>query len=554
MSVVQREPEAPGAHAAREQQRRLSPLRVIGAAVIGVLVISAGVVGLQWWSAQAAVTAKPWFASYVDVTATPRFAFDQMGATKTPDAVLSFVVSSKANPCTPAWGAAYTLDEARASLDLDRRIARLQQQGGSVAISFGGQANQELAVGCTDATKLESAYSAVVDRYQVGTIDLDLEGAGLNDPTAGERRAKAIASLQQDRRKAGKALAVWVTVPVAPDGMTSDATDAIAALLAAKVDIAGLNVMTMDYGTGLSDKQTMLAASQSAVTSAQRQLGVLYSRAGIKLGGPSLWAKMGATPMIGQNDVAGEVFSLADAAAFNEWAVSQGMGRMSMWSANRDQTCGSNYVDTTIVSDACSGVNQGKTTYASLLSAKFDGRISLGEHARTVSDPTATAQASDNPATSPYPIWSDTSSYLKGTKVVWHHNVYIAKWWTKADVPDNPVLNAWETPWTLVGPVLPGETPIPQPTLPAGTYPNWVGTGQYDKGARVLFDGVPFEAKWWTQGESPEAASANPDSSPWTPLTQDEIDAITSGGATAHGSASTATPSASAGSGDTAGK
>ena len=145
------------------------------------------------------------------------------------------------------------------------------------------------------------------------------------------------------------------------------------------------------------------------------------------------------------------------------------------------------------------------------------------------------------------PVWSPSASYLKGTKVVWHHNVYVAKWWTKSDVPDNPVLNAWETPWDLVGPVLPGETPIPQPTLAAGTYPDWSGEASYDKGTRVLFDGVPFEAKWWTQGDSPEAASSDPDSSPWSPLTQDEIDAIASGAVSP-----SATPAA--GSDDSTGK
>jgi chitinase len=217
---------------------------------------------------------------------------------------------------------------------------------------------------------------------------------------------------------------------------------------------------------------------------------------------------------------------------------------MSMWSANRDQTCGSNYVDTSIVSDACSGVKQGKATFAAALSAKFDGRIALGERAVTTSEPTASAQATDDPATSPYAIWSPSASYLTGTKVVWHHNVYVAKWWTKGDLPDNPVLNAWQTPWDLVGPVLPGETPIPQPTLPAGTYPDWAGTSVYTKGARVLFDGVPFEAKWWTQGDSPEAASSDPDTSPWSPLTQDEIDAVVS--------ASTTAPAA--GSGDNTGR
>ncbi|MCA9397949.1 hypothetical protein KC573_03900, partial [candidate division WWE3 bacterium] len=47
-------------------------------------------------------------------------------------------------------------------------------------------------------------------------------------------------------------------------------------------------------------------------------------------------------------------------------------------------------------------------------------------------------------------------------------------------------------------------------------------------GDRVLFDGVPYQAKWWTQGDSPAAATSNPDSSPWIPLTEQEINEVLS--------------------------
>ena len=40
------------------------------------------------------------------------------------------------------------------------------------------------------------AYRAVVDRYDLRVIDLDIEGAALTDQAASERRAKAIAALQ----------------------------------------------------------------------------------------------------------------------------------------------------------------------------------------------------------------------------------------------------------------------------------------------------------------------------------------------------------------------
>lgn len=515
-------------------ERRLSPWRVAGAALLPIVLIVGGFFGFRWWSAEqtaAASVAQPWFAGYVDVTATPTFEFETRTSTATPDAVLAFVVSSPTDPCTPTWGGAYTLDQASASLDLDRRIARLKQGGGSVAVSFGGQRNDELALGCIDPAALKDAYASVLDRYKVGTIDLDLEGAGLADSAAGQRRAKAIAALQQERRDADHPMAVWVTLPVSPSGMTTEATDAIAALLDAGVDLAGVNLMTMDYGSSLPDGMDLAKASQNALTDAQRQLGVLYARADITLSGASLWSKIGATPMIGQNDVKDEVFSLDDATALNAWAAETGIGRMSMWSLNRDKTCGSNYVTTSIVSDSCSGIDQGDATFADTLSKGFDGSLALGQQAVTTSEPTDESEIVDDPATSPYAIWSGDASYLKGTKVVWHKNVYAAKWWTKGDLPDNPVLNDWETPWQLVGPVLPGETPIPQPTLEPGTYPEWNGTSTYEKKARVLFDGVPFEAKWWTQGDSPEAASSDPDSSPWAPLTQEEINKLLSQGA-----------------------
>jgi len=234
------------------------------------------------------------------------------------------------------------------------------------------------------------------------------------------------------------------------------------------------------------------------------------------------------------------VFTRDDAKALNQFARSHGISRMSMWSANRDITCGSNYVDTKVVSDSCSGVNEGKQTFAALLGAGFNGSLSLSAGTVTKAEASSSAQAPDNPATSPYQIWSPSGAYLEGTKVVWHHNVYQAKWWTQGDTPDNPVLQSWQTPWELVGPVLPGEKPIAQPTLPPGTYPNWDGGTAYNTGTRVLFNGVPYQAKWWNQGQSPAAASSNADNSPWVPLTQAQVNTILTAGPSASPSESAA--------------
>jgi chitinase len=512
-----------------EPIRRLSLWRVM----LALFIVIGGSVSMlfafKWWQdVQAAAARKPWFAAYVDVTAKPTYDFEQLGDSPTQNAMLAFIVSSPTDPCTPTWGATYTLDDARGKIDLDRRIARLRQQGGNVAISFGGLLNDELALKCTDPDKLYTAYKAVIDRYSIDTIDLDLENKGLTDIEAAERRAQVIATLQADRRHQGKSLAVWLTLPVAPQGLTSDGTNAVAVMLKNKVDIAGVNVMTMNYGASRTSNQSMAQASQQALNETHRQLGILYKQAGITLSSATLWKKIGATPMIGQNDVPGDVFTLDDATNFNTFTMSRGVGRMSMWSVNRDLPCGDNYVNVKIVSDSCSGVKQDKGSFSVALSKGFDGDIKHQASVVTTQEQEAQAQTPDDPAKSPYQIWAPNGAYLAGTKVVWHHNVYVAKWWTQNDMPDNPVLQSWQTPWQLVGPVLPGEKPIKQLSLPEGTYAEWAGDTEYQAGDRVLFNGIPFQAKWWNKGDSPAASAANVDNSPWTALTQEEIEKILS--------------------------
>ena len=505
--------------------RRLSPIRVVLALlVIAGLSYFAFLSFRQWQDNRFIGNSNPWFAPYVDVTATPYYDFEKLGTTPAKNVVLSFIVSSAEDACIPSWGKAYSLDKANTQLDLDRRIARLRQLGGDIAVSFGGLLNDELATNCTDSQKLSAAYKSVIEKYSVYTLDFDLEGNGLSEDAAA-RRAKVLADLQQELRDQGKNLAIWLTLPVIPSGLTESGTNAVAAMLANGVDLAGVNIMTMNYGQSRVTGQTMEQASERALIETQRQLGILYKNAGINLSDSTLWKKIGATPMIGQNDVLTDIFTLEDAKALNKFVASKGIIRVSMWSANRDIQCGENYANLTMVSDSCSGIKQDSLAFIYALSSEMDGTI-MQNIVTTQEDGQENANDIDDPASSPYQIWSELNVYLEGTKVVWHKNVYQAKWWTQGDLPDNPVLQSWQTPWQLIGPVLPGEKPVAQLTLPEGTYPTWSGTTQYDSGNRVMFNGVPYVAKWWTQGDSPAAATADPTSSPWLALTQAQIEEI----------------------------
>lgn len=502
--------------------RKLSVVR-LGILTGVVVAVAAG--GVAAWGnfqdVRAAEAIRPGFSGYVDVTATPRYAFEAPVSKEAGKVVLSFVVADPKDPCTPSWGAAYSLAEAGSALDLDRRVARLQQLGGSVSVSFGGLNNTELATGCTDTDKLKSAYRSVVDRYNVTSIDLDLEGGALTDVPALERRAQALAALQQERQRDGKDLNIWLTLPADPHGLTTAGSDAMRGMITAGTDLAGVNIMTMDYGASKLPGRSMYENAVSAAEAAHGQLTGIYRAAGSELGSGTVWRKIGITPMIGQNDVAGEIFTLTDAQELSSYAADKGVGRLSMWSLNRDHTCSQNFPDVKQVSDGCSGLDQGASTFATILGA--------GVAAGPISGPAASAQqteappVTDNPSTSPYPVWSESTTYTAGERIVRHSYVYEAKWWTRADTPDDPVLQNGTTPWRIIGPVLPGDRPAPQLTAPAGTAPEWQPASVYHKGDRVLFDGRVFDAKWWTQTDSPDAALQGSLESPWLKLPDTEL-------------------------------
>lgn len=508
--------------------RKLSLVR-LGVLTGVVVAITAG--GVSAWANFKDVTAAEAipsiFSGYVDVTATPRYAFEDPVSKEAQKVLLSFIVADAGDPCMPTWGDAYSLDEAGTTLDLDRRVARLQQLGGSASVSFGGQINNELATGCTDPAKLEAAYRAVVDRYDVSSIDLDIEGGALGDAASLDRRAAAIMALQKDRRGSGKDLDVWLTLPADPNGLTTAGTDAVRRMIASGTDLAGVNIMTMDYGGSRLPDRSMYENAVSAAEATHRQLTGLYRDAGSELGNETVWRKIGLTPMIGQNDVAGEIFTLKDAEELSAYASSKGVGRLSMWSLNRDRTCSPNYPDVKQVSDGCSGVQQGASTFATILGAGVTG--TAGGTGSPTGEPAAAAQTTrapavtDDPSTSPYPVWTESTAYTSGERIVWRSNVYEAKWWTRDEAPDNPVLQGTATPWRIIGPVLPGDRPTPQLTAPAGTAPQWDPATVYRKGSRVLFEGRVFEAKWWTQTDSPEAALQGAPESPWAKLRDEEL-------------------------------
>jgi cellulose synthase/poly-beta-1,6-N-acetylglucosamine synthase-like glycosyltransferase/chitodextrinase len=505
--------EVPAGPAA-EPPRRLSLLR---AGLALVLLAGLGYAGLAVTQsrllAATVVTRQTWFAPYVDVTLSPAYQFQNSAADAARQTVLGFVVSSGGN-CVPSWGDAYPLDKANSSLALASRIAQVQQNGAEPIVSFGGQSHVGLDVACQSSGALAAAYQSVISAYRLTAIDLDVEGQALDDFAAEERRAGAIAQLERRDPR----LSVWLTLPVATSGLQGDAISVITSMLRDRVPIAGINLLTMDFGQRPAAGGSMLTSVESALDTAHDQLATLYQAYGIRLRTQQIWQRLGATVMIGQNDVPGEIFTVANARGLVAFASRVHLGRVSMWSLNRDSQCGSSFPENGVLSATCSGTAESGMQFAQVFGG-LQGSVPTAAAASASAGNAQPAAANTNPADAPYPQWSATVEYPVGYKVVANGEIYQAKWYNNGQDPQAQVQYAWQTPWELLGPVLPGDhAPVISVPAAASSYPQWALGTLYKAGSKVRYDGLPYVAKWNNQGTSPDTAATDPYGSPWKPL------------------------------------
>jgi chitinase len=501
--------------AASSQRRRLSFTRIAAfLALAGALAGGVFVLRAQESAAGSTIATTGWAAPYVDITIPPLYAFESPGD-PVKDIVLSFVVAHSDDPCTPAWGAVFDLDTAADDLDLDRRLTRLRQTGKEPIVSFGGANNDELAVACTDDAALVEAYSAVIDRYQQTTIDLDIEGPALLDQAANERRGRAIAKIQEQRTDP---LAVWITLPVSPAGLTSDGIASLDALLANGVEVAGVNGMVMNFAES-RDGRTMSESVEDAVDAIALQVIDSWRRNGTPINTEQAYALTGATAMIGRNDVVTDVFTLDDATSLRDLALDRGLGRLSYWSLNRDRSCGANEEPIAAASNFCTHLDHHKLAFAEILNG-LPARANAAAGAENNFTPIKLLP--DDPQASPYPIWRPDRAYVGATKIVWHGYVYESKWWTQGTNPEEPVENPWDSPWQIIGPVLPDDL-LKRVATEQGDLDEWEGESIYDTGDLVWIGGDVYEAKWWNTGFPPNRNVPNEWDTPWIQVDPDDF-------------------------------
>ena len=393
---------------------------------------------------------------------------------------LAFITS--AGNCTPSWG----------GLGLESDFYRdevdgIRDNGGNVLVSFGGANGIELALDCPDVESLQAAYQAVIDRYDLTWIDLDIEGTAVADRASVDLRNKALQRLQA----ANPNLKVSYCLPVLPSGLDQNGLYLLDNAKENGVRIDVVDVMAMDYG-------------DSPAPNPEGQMGKYAIDAG-----NSAWSQMqahgiettiGVAPMIGQNDVASERFYLADAEELLAWALENDwVSLIAMWSVSRD-----NGGCPGTLSPKCSGIEQDDFAFTSTFMSFSEG----GNRSPDVS------------LTQP----DDGTLYDEGA------DIFIAA--TAGDSDGYLVkVEFFSNDQSLgVDTTAPYEAALA--SAPAGTYelyavatddldatrrsakvqvfvgdvctvPAWNTTATYWARDLVSHEGREWMAKWWTQGEEP---------------------------------------------------
>ena len=308
-------------------------------------------------------------------------------------------------------------------------ISALQADGGDVSISFGGYTvdtdSDDLGATCSSAAAMAAQVESVVTTLGVTHLDFDIESNELTDSADYTLTAQALAQVRSWASSNGESLSISYTIPVLPAGLTSSGIDVLDAAAAAGFTPNVVNIMTMDYGT--SGTEMGAAADQALDASAGQVAGVF----GISTS--AAYAMLGNTPMIGQNDSSGEIFTLADASTVESYASQQGIAMLSFWSEGRDNGGCSGQ---TSASSTCSGLTQSTGQFTQVFQSFTSGGSTGGSSPTppsTSAGPTPTPTGGSGGTCAA--AWSSSGTYTSGNEVSYDGQNWTADQWNYDEVP-----------------------------------------------------------------------------------------------------------------------
>jgi len=339
-----------------------------------------------------------------------------MSATGQKSFELAFVNSN--GGCTAAWDgtAAVSSDTTVAGI-----INSVRGAGGDVSVSFGGYNGTKLGQVCGSAAATATAEQTVISKYSLKAIDLDLEEPEYENTAAIDNEVGAAKILQANNP------GLYISITTAGT--------------AAGTGFFGQNVLTTAKGDGFTPNNFSIMPFDGGFSGASSQIAALNAFHTLLVNtfgwsSATAFAHEGFSGMNGRTDSA-EMFTQTDFQTVLTYATSNGLGRYTYWSLNRDRQC--NPPDNNgSLSGTCSSTAQGAWDFTKF-TAQFGGATPPAGGGTTTAPPPPTTTTSPpgggTGSCSAAAPWNSGIAYTGGMQVSYNGHLWTAKWWTQADTP-----------------------------------------------------------------------------------------------------------------------
>jgi chitinase len=352
---------------------------------------------------------------------TPPDLSQVMAATGQKSFELAFVLDG--GGCTPAW-------DGTAAVSSDTTVANVingvRASGGDVSVSFGGFGGTKLGQTCGSAAATAAAEQAVINKYSLKAIDLDLEEPEYENTTAINNEIGAAQILQ--RNNAG----LYISITTAGT--------------AAGTGFFGQNVLNTAKADGFTPNNFSIMPFDGGFSGASSQISALNAFHGLLMNtfgwsSATAFQHEGFSGMNGRTDSA-EMFFQADFQTVLNFVRSNGLARFTYWSLNRDRQC--NPPDNNgSLSGSCSSVAQGAWDFTKF-TAMFGGATPPPPPppTTTTAPPTTTGGGTGGSGCAGVAAWNSQTAYTSGSVVSNGGHKWTANQWNFNEVPGGPS-GAW---------------------------------------------------------------------------------------------------------------
>jgi Glycosyl hydrolases family 18 len=276
---------------------------------------------------------------------------------------------------------------------------------------------------------MAAQVESVVTTLGVTHLDFDIESNELTNSADYTRTAQALAQVRSWASANGKQLTIAYTLPVLPTGLTQSGVSVLSAAAASSFTPDIVNIMTMDYGSSGTE---MGAAANQALDAAAGQVASAFG-----VSGSAAYAMLGNTPMIGQNDSPGEIFTQADASTVESYAAGKAIALLSFWSEGRDN---GGCPGQTSASSTCSGLSQSTGAFTQAFQS-FTSGGSGGGGGGGIPTPTPTPTPTTGSCAT---AWNNATAYVSGNQVSYNGDNWTANQWNYNEVPGG-ASGAWNS-------------------------------------------------------------------------------------------------------------